>query len=489
MERKVTNYRAIGRILAIIIVIIGIAEIFPWIYAEATDAGNVAFGFRVCAPATIFLGLCMLFFIRSRNSRFGPREGYLVVALCWVVASIVGSFPYVISGNATTYADAFFESTAGFTTTGCTISPATEICRPLVLWKAISHWLGGMGILVFVISLLPALGINGQIIARAETPGPVLQKTTVRMSDSAKALYITYISFTVIEFILLMLSGKMPLYDGVVTTLGSISTGGLLVHPAGIAYYDSVYIEVVISGFCLLASVNFVLYHYLFTGKTSYFFKDLELRAFAIIVAGSTVICTLSLIIVNGEHIGEATRNAFFQVVSFASTSGYTRSPYITWPVTSQVILLMLMFIGGCSASTAGSLKVIRVLVMLKMIGRGCIRRIHPRSVVAVKLGKNSISAPVVSNITVFVFTYMGVLLISGLVLSLQGCDMETSFTSALCMLSNTGATFGYGASLGNFSFFHPALKIYLSALMIIGRLELFTIIILFTKNFWGRNR
>lgn len=488
MTAKVTNYRAIIRIMGIMFLIIGAAEIFPWIYAEVTGESGASFAFRISTPITLLLGLCVLFFVRSGRSRFGAREGYLVVAACWVLSSVIGAFPYYFSGCCETYADAFFESSSGFTTTGCTAITGMLESRAIILWKAISHWLGGMGILVFVISLLPALGINGQIIARAETPGPVLQKTTVRMSDSAKALYLTYFSFTVMEFILLMLSGKMPLYDGVITTLGSISTGGLLVHEAGIAYYNSVYIEIVISVFCLLASVNFILYHYLVTGKFSYFLKDIELRAYAIIVAGSTAICTIGLMAVNNETFGQAIRNSFFQVASFASTAGYTRTPYMTWPAVCQLVLLMLMFIGGCSASTAGSMKVIRVLVMLKMIARGCVRRIHPRSVVAIKLGRSPISAPVVSGITVFVFTFMGLFLFSGLVLSLQGCDMETSFTSALCMLSNTGATFGYGASLGNFSFFHPILKYYLGALMIVGRLELFTIIILFTRNFWGRN-
>ena len=471
-----------------IMLIIGIQEIIPWIYAEVTGDSDVAFAFRICAPCTIALGLIMYFFIRTGRSRFGAREGYLVVALCWICASIVGAFPYLLSGFFDNYVDSFFESVSGFTTTGCTAAAHGVTNRALMLWKVISHWLGGMGILVFVISLLPALGINGQIIARAEMPGPVLQKTTVRMSDSAKALYLTYFTFTVVEFILLMLSGKMPLYDGVVTTLGSISTGGLLVHPQGIAYYDSVYIELVISFFCLLAAINFVLYHYILTGKFSYFLKDLELRAYMTIIAGSTIICTAGLIVFRGDGFGSALRDSFFQVVSFATTAGYTRTPYMLWPTVCQLILLMIMFIGGCSASTAGSIKVIRILVMLKMIARGCIRRIHPRSVVAVNLGKSSISAPVVSSITVFLFTFAGLFLFSGFILSFQGTDMETNFTSTLCMLSNTGASFGYGASLGNFSFFHPALKLYLSALMIIGRLELFTIIILFTRNFWSRN-
>ena len=346
-----------------------------------------------------------------------------------------------------------------------------------------------MGILVFVISILPALGINGQYIARAESPGPVLEKMTVRMSDSAKILYLTYFTFTALEFILLMLSGKMPVFDAAVNTMGSISTGGLVVHPAGIIHYDSLYVEIVISVFCILSSVNFVLYHYLITGKPGYLFKDIELRVYLCIIAIAVCICTANLVFVDGLAPGSALRESFFQVVSMATTTGYVRDTSILWPATCQIIMIALLFIGGCSASTAGSIKVVRIIVMMKLIWRGCIKRIHPRSVVAVKLGDSSMSVSLVTGITTFIFTYLGVFFISAVILSLQGLDMETTFTTTLAMLSNTGIAFGETSSIINFSFFHPLLKLYLSALMIIGRLELFTILILFTRNFWGRAR
>ena len=453
------NYKAIVRILGTILFIIGISMIIPWLYAEFAKEPESARAFRICAPITAVFGLLIMVTIKNHTVKFRSREGYLVVALCWLIASIAGAFPYYISGHAGTFLDAIFESTAGFTTTGCTSINAEYTEQSLVLWKAISHWLGGMGILVFVISILPALGINGQYIARAESPGPVLEKMTVRMSDSAKILYLTYFTFTALEFILLMLSGKMPVFDAAVNTMGSISTGGLVVHPAGIIHYDSLYVEIVISVFCILSSVNFVLYHYLITGKPGYLFKDIELR------------------------------ESFFQVVSMATTTGYVRDTNILWPATCQIIMIALLFIGGCSASTAGSIKVVRIIVMMKLIWRGCIKRIHPRSVVAVKLGDSSMSVSLVTGITTFIFTYLGVFFISAVILSLQGLDMETTFTTTLAMLSNTGIAFGETSSIINFSFFHPLLKLYLSALMIIGRLELFTILILFTRNFWGRAR
>lgn len=489
MSNIIINYRAIAKILGVIILILGISMIIPWLYAEITGDANAATGFRICTPATLAAGALISFLIKGPRAKFRSREGYIVVAFCWIIASLVGAFPYYLSGFADNFIDAFFESTSGFTTTGCTTIDNAFLTKSLMLWKAISNWLGGMGILVFVISILPALGINGQMIARAEAPGPVLEKMTVRMSDSAKILYLTYFTFSILEFILLMLSGKMPVFDAVITTMGSISTGGLLVHPEGIAFYDSVYIEIVISVFCILASLNFVLYHYLVTRKGSYFIKDIELRAHLTIIAVSVILCTASLMAINDDSFGSGLRDSFFQVVSMSTTAGYTRSPDIIWPSLCQIVLLALMLIGGCAASTAGSIKVVRILVMLKLIWRGCFKRIHPRSVVAVKLGDNAVPAPVVSGITVFILTYMMILLVASFLLSLQGLDMETTITTALGMLSNTGTAFTEASLIGSYAMFHPALKLFLSALMIIGRLELFTIIVLFTSNFWGRDR
>ena len=231
-----------------------------------------------------------------------------------------------------------------------------------------------------------------------------------------------------------MLSGKMPIFDAAVNTMGSISTGGLVVHPAGIIHYDSLYVEIVISVFCILSSVNFVLYHYLITGKPGYLFKDIELRVYLCIIAIAVCICTASLVFVDGLAPGSALRESFFQVVSMATTTGYVRDTSILWPATCQIIMIALLFIGGCSASTAGSIKVVRIIVMMKLIWRGCIKRIHPRSVVAVKLGGSSMSVSLVTGITTFIFTYLGVFFISAVVLSLQGLDMETTFTTTLAV-------------------------------------------------------
>ena len=489
MTSRKGNYSALIRILGTIILIIGISMLIPWIYAEVIREEVVVDAFRICAPVTTGVGLVITMMFPSDRSLFRSRDGFLIVALCWLLASIIGMFPYQLSGATTSWIDAFFESTSGMTTTGATCLPSGVTSRSLLLWKSLSHWLGGMGILVFVISILPALGISGQSIVRAETPGPVFQKTTTRVSTSARMLYLTYFTFSAAEFILLMLSGKMTCYQAAVTTLGSISTGGLTPVPGGIAAFNSLYVEMVVAVFCILASVNFILYHYIITGRIRQAMKDIEARAYLIIILSATVIVSFSLMRTGEYDFHHAAVEAFFQSASMASTAGYVKTAGLVWPVSCQLILLTLMIIGGCSASTAGSVKVVRILVMLKLISRGCIRRIHPRSVVAVKLGDVAVSAHVVSNITAFLLTYAGLVVGSALILSLQGYDMEVNLTTAIAMLSNTGTAVTHAVATGNFSFYNAPMKLYLCGLMITGRLELFTVIILFTKNFWGRNR
>ena len=474
--------------MGIIVLIEGIAMIVPWIWAEGAGETEAAFAFRICVPLTLLLGILVSVCFRSGRTDFGVREGYIVVALAWVIASIIGMFPYILSGAAEDLSSAFFESAAGFTTTGCTCISG-ETSHSLILWKALSNWLGGMGILVFVISVLPALGVSGQFIVRAETPGPVYEKTTVRIKNSTRVLYITYISFTLLAFTFLCGSDKVSLYDSIILSLGSVSTGGVAIHSEGLAYYDSVYVETVVSFFCFFASVNFILYYNLICGNIRRVAKDIELRAFFAVIAIGTLLCAIGMLLNTDLSLTEAVRESLFQVVNVSSTSGYTKNVSFGWPTACQFVLLTAMIIGGCSASTAGSLKVVRFLVMLRLIGRGVIRRLHPRSVVAVKLGGESVSAPIVSAITVFIMTYFGLIFLTVIILSIQGLDAETNITTAIAMISNTGASFTHHICIGNFSMFNAGSKFFLSLLMITGRLELFTIIIFFTKTFWGKKR
>lgn len=487
MAERTSNTRLLVKISGTIILITGIAMCIPWLYAEVTRDENAAHAFRLCAPILLICGILVSLFLKSDSSGFRSRDGYLVVTLCWLLASFAGAFPYYLSGETTGFVDAFFESTSGFTTTGATVIAGGIHNKSLLLWKALSHWLGGMGILVFVISILPALGISGQFIARAETPGPVYQKITSRISSSSRALYLTYFSFTILAFVLLIVSGKMSLYDAVINTLGCVSTGGLCADPTGVAAYGSTYIEMIMAVFCILASVNFMLYYYLYTGRIMEILKDIELRAFLIIIGISTLLCTISLMTQSDMDLLDALGTSFVHSSFMSSTAGYFSSLSYVWPATCQLVFLTLIIIGGCSASTAGSAKVVRILVMFKMMMRGMTRRIHPRSVVAIKLGRNAVSAPVVSGITVFLLTYAVLIVITALILSLQGDDMETGLTTAMAMLSNTGTAITHSHAINEFPGFHPLIELYMCFLMIAGRLELFTVIVLFTRGFWRK--
>ncbi len=487
MKRISANNIVLIKIFGTIVLMIGIAMAIPWIFAEVTGEADAARAFRICTPVTLAAGIGISAVFRSDRSRFRARDGYLVVSLCWVIASLAGAFPYYLSGSTETFIDALFESTSGFTTTGSTVLAGGLASPAMNLWKALSHWLGGMGILILAISVLPALGISSQFIVRAEAPGPVYQKTTTRFSSSARVLYLTYFSFTVLEFILLMCSRKLSCYDAVITTLGCISTGGLYYHPGGIGLDGSLYIELVLSVFCILASINFLMYYYLITGRFLDMLKDIELRAYLLIIAVATILCSVNLITTDTLPWRDALREGFFQTACMASTAGFVRSDGFIWPASCQLILLILMIVGGCSSSTAGSVKVIRILVMFKLMIRGMTRRIHPRSVVAVKLGGSAVSAPVVSNITVFLLTYAGMIVLSALLMSLQSADLETSLTTAVAMLSNTGTAITHSMTISEFSGYHPLMELYFCLLMIAGRLELFTVLILFTRGFWGR--
>jgi trk system potassium uptake protein TrkH len=416
------------------------------------------------------------------------REGYLVVTLCWLCASLFGAAPYLISGFTPSFIDAFFESVSAFTTTGSTVFDVEAMPGSLTLWKAVSHLLGGMGIIVFAVSIMPALGIGGQKMYKAESTGPTIDKVTSRISDTAKALYITYIAFGITEFALLSFS-PMGVFDALIHTFGSISTSGLTNHYSGIGFYNSSYVELVISGFTILASVNFALYARAVHSNRKELLRDTELRAFFTIIFFACVFVSLALFFYGTyTSISDAFRYGCFQVISFATTTGQYITDYSVWPIFCQMVLLTLMFIGGCASSTAGSIKVVRVLVMLKLISREITEFLHPRSVTTVKLGGKTVSEETVSGITTFILTYIAIFFISNIVLSLENLDFITTISTSAAMLSNTGCALNSaGAFLSDYSAFSGPLKLFLSFLMVIGRLELFTVLVLLSPAFRKR--
>jgi trk system potassium uptake protein TrkH len=483
------NWKVIFKILSAIIFIVGISMLPSWFVAFQSD------GFLVQEALLRSSLICLLFggggylLFRQSDGTLHLRDGYLVVALSWIVASLFGALPYWLSSDLAHPIDAFFESVAGFTTTGSTIRNVDLMPRGLLFWKATSNWLGGMGILVFAISLLPALGINGQTIVRAEAPGPTFEKMTARVSSSTKILYGTYITFTLLEFCLLYFFTEMDGFDSIINTFGSVSTGGLFAHTKGLAFYDSIYIETVIALFCFLSSVSFLLYFLLLQGKWREVLKNTELRVFILLILGASLLIATNLFLTQTYDTWiSGFRHGFFQVVSFLSTSGYVITDFTKWPHMSQTLLFLLLFVGGCASSTSGSMKVIRIIVSFKIVGRMFFKRLHPSGITAIKVGDKSIPAETVSRIASFMMLYFMVYILSLAILSLQNLDMETTMGVAAGCLSNTGLGFGEMGATGNYSMFNPGLRLYLCAMMLMGRLEIFTIFLLFTPTFW-RNK
>jgi trk system potassium uptake protein TrkH len=459
--------------------------LLPLLVAYIYGEKAVFFAFLKSIGISLPFGLLIVLSLKTDSPSLKIRDGYLIAAICWFIASAFGAFPYYFSGAIPTYLDAYFESVSGFTTTGATIIDDFSVMpRAIQLWRSFSHWLGAMGILILAISLLPALGIGGLRIASAEAPGPTVEKISTKISDSARKLYFMYISFSLIEVALLLIGG-MDLFDSLIHTFSSLGTGGLSNYKDGISHFDSFYVEFVVIFFSAVASINFVLYSLLLRGKWKEFFKDSELRVFLSILAVACILISLNLWLSGTCDLNLSWRNSLFQTTAFITTSGYAIADYTLWPSFSQMILFCLMLIGGCSASTCGSIKVIRIIIIFKLIVRGMYKRLHPNAVVPVKIGVRTISAETVSKVTSFTILYFTILVISTLLISLEGYDLLTTLSATVSSLSNTGLGMGLLGPSGNYEIFSLPTRLYMAVLMIAGRLELFTIIILLTPSFW----
>lgn len=480
------NYKLIVKVVGTISIIIGVSMLPSLSIAYFYGEKDAAMAFLKSISLAFAVAALILFTVKPTSSALKVRDGYLIASICWIIASAIGAFPYLFSDVIPAYGDAFFESVSGFTTTGSTvIDNYSAMPKSIQFWRALSHWLGAMGILILAISLLPTLGIGGLKIFSAESPAPTVEKTSTKLTDSLKKIYVIYLSLTAIEVILLMLGG-LNLFEALVHTFGSMGTGSMSSYNGSIAQFDNIFVEFVVISFSALASINFVLYHQLLKGKWRAFFQDHELRTFGIILISCYLLVGLNLWL-TGTYgsFGQAFRYSSFQTTSFMTTSAYATADYTLWPAFSQIILLFLMITGGCSASACGSLKVIRVMILFKLIVRGTYKRLHPNAVVPVKIGGKTISAETVSKVSSFAIVYFTILIVSCLVVSLENYDLMTTISAVAGSLSNTGLGFGLLGPTENFSIFSQPTRLYLSIVMIAGRLELFAIIMLLSPSFW----
>ena len=423
---------------------------------------------------------------KPKSTALYARDGLAVVALAWICMSLFGALPFVLSGDIPNYVDAFFETVSGFTTTGSSILTEIEpLSRGGLFWRSFTHWVGGMGVLVFVMAILPMNDGHGMHLMRAEVPGPTVGKLVSRMSDTAKILYSIYLVMTVVEIVLL-LAGGMPLYDAAIHAFGTAGTGGFSCRNLSVGAYDSVYFDVVIGVFMLLFGVNFNLYYFLLIRRFRDVFHSEELRTYLLIVAASVL-----AIAVNISHLYQSfaasLRYAFFQVSSIITTTGYATADFNAWPAFSKAILVILMFVGACAGSTGGGMKVARIVILAKTSVCDMRKMLHPNAVATVRFEGKPIGEKNIRSVHLFLTVYLIVFTVSCLLLSLEEMDLVTTFTAVAACMNNIGPGLEVVGPMGNFAAFSPWAKVLLSFDMLVGRLEIFPMLLLFAPSIWKR--
>lgn len=434
--------------------------------------------------------LCLLFWVvgrkRPEHGQIYGKEGMVIVALAWILWSLFGAMPFTLSGYIPSYVDAFFETVSGFTTTGSSIIPDVEVLpHCLLFWRSFTHWIGGMGVLVFVLVVTSLDRKNSMHLMRAEVPGPEKDKLVPKAMSTARILYGMYLTLTVIEMVFLVIGG-MNLFDSMIFSFGSAGTGGFSNYADSVAHFNSAYIDGVITVFCALFGVNFALFYFMILGDFKSILKNEELRIYILLIAGATAAIMLNIHSLY-PTIGKSFRYAVFQVVTVITTTGYSTADFAQWPMFSKAVLMMLTVIGACASSTGGGIKVSRLLVGIKCVKREIVQLAHPKSVGIIRIGGKKVSSDVLRTIYIYFIAYVGILIGSVVLVSLDNFDFETTFSAVLTTLGNVGPGMAQVGPMGNFAGFSPLSKLILCFDMLAGRLEIFPFLVLFTAPAWRR--
>lgn len=473
-------------VTGLILVCVGLCMFFPLLCAfYFADGSEAPLFLSLCV--TILVGVFLLFFFRQPQPLvINHREGMVIVTLGWAVCGIFGALPFALGGFPS-FTDAVFESVSGFTTTGASVLSNIEgVPKGLLFWRSLTHWLGGMGIIVLAIAILPFLGVGGMQLYKAEVPGPVADKLQPRIKDTAMSLWKVYVLFTAIHVVMLMFGG-MDLFESLCHAFGSMGTGGFSTRNTSIAAYDSVYIDYVISFFMLVAGMNFALHFQLVRGRPLALWRDPECRFFLGVVLVVTACIAVSI---HGSAVAswsDAVRFSVFQVASIITTTGYATADYELWAPLAQGLLLLCMFIGGCTGSTSGGIKCMRVMILSKHAHRELFRLVHPRGVVAVKFGAKQVKEEVMSGIWGFFVLFMVVFVAAGLMLTATGLDVLTSFSAVIACVGNVGPGLGEVGPVDNYGGLPWLAKWVLTLCMLLGRLEIYTVLVLFMPEFWRK--
>ncbi len=477
------NRAVVARVVGLILGIEAVCMLPSFAIALITRGADIrafALSIALCGVLSVLLTR-----IKVKSRRFQTRDGFVAVALCWILLGLTGSLPYAFYGYS--YTDAVFETVSGFTTTGATIIAQPSVLpRGLQFWRALTQWMGGMGVLVMVLALLPSLGEGSVNLMKAESPGPISSKLRPKTSETAKSLYIIYILLTLTETIFLRVAG-MPLFDSLTTSFTTISTGGFSVRDASIAYYGSEAINWIIVAFMFLSAVNFGALFQVQRGQWKDALKSEELQSYTLITLAAVGLIAVDLIHTMGKGVYESLSQSAFQVVTLMTTTGYATADFDVWPYFSKSVLLLVMFVGGCAGSTAGGVKVSRIVILFKGLKRELRRILHTREVRPLTLEGARVEEGTVTSVSMFFFAYIVIMILCAVVVSMDNVDLTTSLSAALTTISNVGPGFALIGPTCNFAFLSDLSKVVLTVTMLLGRLEIMPLLVLLFPSVWKK--
>lgn len=477
--------KSVLHILGALLVFVGLSLLFPIAFSLYYHDGDFLALFYSLL-ITVSVGAALWKFIPGRPE-LGIREGFAVVSFGWVLLAAFGALPYMFSAVEISYTDAFFETMSGFTTTGATILTDVEaLPHGVLFWRSLTHWLGGMGIIVLSLAILPMLGIGGMQLFKAEVPGPEVDKLKPRIQDTAKILWGVYALFSIVEALLLMFGG-MSVFDALCHTFGTMATGGFSTKNAGIGHFQSAYVEYVITVFMILAGTNFALHYRTLKGELKSYFKSSEFCFYLGVIIFVTVFITVDLIFYQNVSATTSIQKSVFQVTSLLTTTGFHSADYESWAISSQLILVVLMFFGGCAGSTGGGIKIVRIYLTVKYGLVQLKKLLHPHAVIPIRMGNRSVPEQAITDVLGFLLLYITIFVLASIFMSLLGLDLTTAVSTVISTLGNIGPGIGAIGPTENYAHIPILGKWVLSFLMLVGRLEIYTVLVVFNRDFWIR--
>ncbi|UCS92921.1 TrkH family potassium uptake protein [Echinicola marina] len=481
------HYKAIGKIMGGLLMLLGLLMLpgigFSYYYKSGDQMPLIYSAF-----VSMAMGAILFFSFSKQDQNIRKREGYLIVGLSWLFMSLFGMLPYLVSGTIPNIPDAIFETVSGLTTTGASVLNDIEaLPKGILFWRSMTQWIGGLGIIVLTVAIFPLLGIGGIELFVAESPGPTSDKLHPRIRETAKRLWYVYVGLTILCTVLYYLGG-MTFFDAINHALTTLATGGFSTKNASMAFYESPFIQYVAIVFMLLAGTNFTVIYFGLVGKFDKVWKSDEFKAYVLVVVLIIAALTVPVYYFSGESAEKAFRDTAFQVSSLMTTTGFVTADYTSYGHGLTIFFFLILFIGGCAGSTAGGIKFIRHLTFFKNTILEFKRIVHPRAVVPLKINGDRVTGKIITHIMNFLLIYLMVFVLGSVALSVLGYDMLTSFGAIATCLGNVGPAIGNVGPLNNFAFFDPVAKLFLSFIMLLGRLELYTILILFTSYFWRTN-